>query len=133
HDSTGLASDKVAVSLKYPGVKLVKTTKAENRNYLFLDLEISPAAKPGTMSIEVNNPDPKDRRKVSFQLKARRAGRENSFAKGVTASDFVYLVMPDRFSNGDASNDRIGGYLDTISDRSNPSAHHGGDIQGVIN
>ena len=133
HDTTGLASDKVAVSLKYPGVKLVKVTKAENHNYLFLDIEISAVAKPGALVINVNNPDPKEKRTAKFELKVRRPGRGSTFAKGVNSSDLVYLVMPDRFSNGDPSNDRIAGYKDSISDRSNPSAHHGGDIQGVIN
>lgn len=131
-DSTGLASDKVVVSLNYPGVKLLKTHKAENHHYLFLDVEIAPTAKPGTVTININNPALKDKRQAKFELRTRRAGRGTAFARGVRSNDLVYLVMPDRFSNGDPSNDRIAGYYDTISDRSNPSAHHGGDIQGVI-
>src|SRR5215218_764859 len=38
HDTTALASNKVAVSLNYPGVKLLKVTRADNRNYLFIDI-----------------------------------------------------------------------------------------------
>jgi neopullulanase len=120
----------------YAGVQVRKITKAESDNYVFIDLEISTAAKPGNVHFVIgdgkNTAGTKDSH-FDFELKQRRAGRGTAFAKGVNASDFVYLVMPDRFSNGDPSNDHIQGYLDTISDRSNPSAHHGGDIQGVIN
>ncbi|CAN5482367.1 glycoside hydrolase family 13 protein [soil metagenome] len=120
----------------YAGVQLKKIAKAESWNYVFIDLEITAAAKPGNIQFVISNlqgPEASSTLSFNFELKQRRAGRGNSFAQGVNSSDFVYLVMPDRFSNGDKSNDRIDGYLDTISDRSNPSAHHGGDMQGVIN
>ena len=115
----------------YAGVKIVKFTKAESPNYAFIDVVISPTAKPGTMQITLSGPGKP--LNINFELKPRRPGRGSQFAQGVTSKDFVYLIMPDRFANGDATNDKIPGYYDTICDRSNPSAHHGGDIQGVIN
>lgn len=111
----------------YTGVVLKKITKAESPNYLFVDIEISASAKPGTLHFITS-----DNNNISFELRQRRTGRGTAFAQGVTSADLVYLLMPDRFANGDGSNDRIAGYLDTVADRSNPSAHHGGDIQGVI-
>jgi glycosidase len=120
----------------YAGVTLKKITKAESDNYVFINLDISPSAKPGKVQFIISNlqgPQAVSTVDFSFELKSRRPGRGATFAKGVTSADFVYLIMPDRFSNGDPSNDRIPGYLDSISDRSNSSAHHGGDIQGVIN
>jgi len=111
----------------YAGVTLKKITKAESENYVFADIEISTTAKPGTIHFTAGNRD------ITFELKQRRAGRGTQFAQGVTSKDFIYLIMPDRFSNGDPTNDVIPGYKDTVVDRRNPSAHHGGDIQGVIN
>ena len=58
---------------------------------------------------------------------------EIKYAQGVTSKDFIYLVMPDRFSNGDASNDRFMDMRDTFLDRSNPLLRHGGDIKGITN
>ena len=117
--------------VNYAGVKLIKVTKAESPNYLIIDLQIAASAKPGTMQLNLVGKE--NSLSVPFELKARRPGRGSQFAQGVTSKDLVYLIMPDRFANGDAGNDKIPGYKDTICDRSNPSAHHGGDIQGVIN
>ena len=50
---------------------------------------------------------------------------------GVTAKDFIYLMMPDRFANGDPSNDIVKGYRDETSDRSDKFSRHGGDFKGI--
>ena len=118
-------------SIRYPGVQLVKVHKVENRNYVFLDLLISAAAKPGTINISFRNEAGSGT--IPFSLKPRRKGNGTAYAQGVTAADFVYLLMPDRFANGDPSNDAITDLLDKESTRSNPFLRHGGDIQGVIN
>ncbi len=95
------------VKLSYPGVQLVKTNKVDNSNYLFLDLVISAAAKPGTFDISIQKKD--SSLTIPYELKARRSGNGSHYAQGVNASDFVYLLMPDRFSNGDPCNDRVAG------------------------
>lgn len=118
-------------SIKYPGVTLVKANKVENKNYIFLDLIISPVAKVGTIKILLQNG--KDGGEIPFPLKQRRKGKGTAFAQGVTSSDFIYLLMPDRFSNGDPSNDRIAGLRDQTLNRDSIYHRHGGDLQGVIN
>jgi glycosidase len=118
-------------SINYPGVKLVKVNKVENRNYVFLDLLITPAAKPGTMQIRMSNPNGTGN--IPFVLKPRRQGKGTAFAQGVTSSDFMYLIMPDRFSNGDPSNDKVPGMKDLTFSRDSMYYRHGGDLQGVIN
>jgi glycosidase len=133
HDTTGLASDKVAVQFSYPGVKLLKVNKVENRNYLFVDIEVSPTAKPGKFTIAINNPVASEKRSVDFEIKARRQGKGTSYAQGVTSADLIYLLMPDRFSNGDPNNDRIAGMHDQSLNRDTIYDRHGGDLQGVIN
>ena len=83
-------------SFNYPGVKLQKIYKAENPNYVFIDLFITTAARPGTFKIKMN--DKGESREITFELKSRKTGNGKSFAQGVTSKDFMYLIMPDRFS-----------------------------------
>ncbi len=67
-------ADKSTVQINYPGVKLVKIHKAENRKYIFLDLEIAPSAKPGKIKIDFVFIDPKDKTSIYYELKSRRSG-----------------------------------------------------------
>ncbi|WP_224995632.1 glycoside hydrolase family 13 protein [Cesiribacter sp. SM1] len=125
--------DKIAsreVSLNYPGVKLAQVHKVENPNYLFLDLEIAPDAAAGTFPITFTQ---KGKKKLSYQyeLKSRNNSRER--ITGVTNEDFVYLIMPDRFANGDKTNDVVKGMQETTLSRDSMYYRHGGDIQGIIN
>ncbi len=126
-------ADKSTVRIDYPGVKLVKIHKAENRKYLFLDLEIAPSAKPGKIKIDFIFISPKEGFFISYELRSRPRGNGSSFAMGVTSKDFIYLIMPDRFSNGDPSNDKIAGMRDQSLNRDTVFNRHGGDLQGVTN
>jgi len=116
--------------LDYPGVKLVESHKVENPNYLFIDLDIAADAKAGKFPINflVNG---KKVATYTYELKTRDASA--SRIQGVTDKDFIYLLMPDRFSNGDKSNDKVKGLAEQTLDRQAMYSRHGGDIQGVIN
>jgi neopullulanase len=118
-----------SVKLNYAGVKLVQVHKVENPNYLFLDLEISPSAVVGTFPIEFTKAGEKSI-KYDFQLKAR--DRSPNRIQGVTNKDFIYLIMPDRFANGDTKNDVVKGMNETALNRDSMYYRHGGDIQGII-
>ena len=118
-------------SFNYPGVKLQKIYKAENPNYVFIDLFITTAARPGTFKIKMN--DKGESREITFELKSRKTGNGKSFAQGVTSKDFMYLIMPDRFSNGDESNDRVPGMRDQTLRRDTVFNRHGGDLKGIQN
>jgi glycosidase len=104
----------------YVGVKLKKVHTAENPNYLFLDLEISKNTKPGNLKFTCNGTT------FDYQLKAKSAN-----PRGLSQADFIYLLMPDRFANGDASNDKFADMADPNHDRKNPFLRHGGDLKGV--
>lgn len=104
----------------YVGVKLKKVHTAENPNYLFLDLEISKNTKPGNLKFICNETT------FDYQLKAKSAN-----PRGLSQADFIYLLMPDRFANGDASNDKFADMADPNHDRKNPFLRHGGDLKGV--
>lgn len=123
--------NKEQVRIQYPGVKLLKSTPLENGKYLAIDLEISASAKAGNLVIEFVNAG--KAHAVNWPLYNKRAGRGTVFAQGVNSSDLVYLIMPDRFSNGDKSNDKIAGLKDQSLDRSKIYDRHGGDLQGIIN
>ena len=115
------------VSMKpYLGVKLKKVHKVENPNYLFVDVEISKNAKAGTLKLNFKSQNGLST--IDYGLLTKSANPQ-----GVNQSDFIYLLMPDRFSNGDESNDKFPEMADPNSDRKNPFLRHGGDLQGVIN
>jgi glycosidase len=120
-----------AYTINYPGVKLEKVNKVENKNYVFLDINITPAAKPGMVKIKVK--EKQSAFDIDFELKKRRTGNGTAFAQGVTSKDFIYLIMPDRFSNGDTTNDRIPGMRDQSLNRDSVYARHGGDLKGIEN
>jgi len=122
---------KSSVNINYPGVKLQKVHKVENSNYLFIDLMISATAKPGIIKIKLTA-DGKNK-EVAFELRSRRPGKSTAFALGVTSKDFIYLIMPDRFSNGDETNDRVTGMRDQTLNRDTVFNRHGGDLKGISN
>ncbi len=122
--------DKVAdkkVSLNYAGVKLISTQKVDNPNYLFVNLQISAATKPGKFNLVLTQTGTKTTT-YPYELKQR-----TNKTQGVTNKDFIYLIMPDRFANGDESNDRIAGMKDKTFNRDSIFYRHGGDLQGIIN
>jgi glycosidase len=119
------------VHVTYPGVTMTKINKVENKNYLFLDLAISSATKPGDLTIKFINGEIMS--PVRYELKARNKDDGKTRTQGITSKDFLYLMIPDRFSNGDPSNDIIPGYRDQTSDRKNMFSRHGGDFKGVEN
>ena len=120
---TNISSAKV--SLAYPGVRIKKTQKVENPNYLMIDLEISKAAKPGTMRLVFSNGKFKNTQNYTLGVKKHKPATINT-------SDFIYLLMPDRFANGDESNDKFNDMLDTQADKNVPYLRHGGDFQGIV-
>jgi neopullulanase len=111
-------------AVSYQGVKITTLVKTDNPNYLFLNLDISHEALPGNLQLVFTRG--KQKITYSYPLSAKPSGK----AKGFNTSDVIYLLMPDRFANGDPSNDNVEGMLEK-SDRSNPDGRHGGDIRGI--
>ena len=122
---------KEKISINYPGVAVTGTHPFENGKYLSVDLDISPTAKPGKVNISYSKMGSKNT--VQWELKPRREGNGTQYAQGVNSSDFIYLLMPDRFSDGDTTNDRVPGLRDQSLNRDSFYLRHGGDFQGIIN
>jgi glycosidase len=118
-------------TIKYAGVLLTSYNKLDNGKYLAVNVTIAPNAKPGNVPIELKRGS--STQTINWPLLARRKGKGSSFAQGVTSSDFIYLIMPDRFSNGDPTNDRIAGMRDQSLNRDTVFNRHGGDLLGIQN
>ncbi len=91
----------------------------KNSTYLFFDVVISPTAKPGKYNFEVSTDNGKSL--IPFEILPTPKA-----PKTITNDDIIYLIMPDRFSDGDRSNN-------VNIDKNNPRAWHGGDFRGIIN
>lgn len=113
--------------LSQPGVSVVGVQRVANPNYLFVMLEIAGSASPGTFDIEFVDGD-RVAARHPFRLDAREAG--SAARKGFDASDAIYLITPDRFANGDPSNDSVAA-MQEPADRASPNGRHGGDIAGI--
>lgn len=110
---------------KYAGVTLEKIAKTDNPNYLFLTLHISPKAKPGKVVFRFDKADFTFAQE--FPILERRAGLT---AQGTNPKDVIYLIFPDRFANGDPSNDNVAGMKQGLQ-RDSLVGRHGGDLKGI--
>lgn len=114
------------VSVSGEGIFLKETVRQDNPNYLLLYLDLS-EAKAQTFQILLKNG--KKKLQIPYELKSRvRRGED---VKGFTSEDVLYLIMPDRFANGNPENDVVDGMREKKVDRADAFARHGGDIQGI--
>lgn len=116
------------VSVSGEGIYLKEAVRQDNPNYLLLYLDLS-EAKAQTFQILLKNG--KKKLQVPYELKSRM--RRGEDVKGFTSEDVLYLIMPDRFANGNPENDVVGEMRKKKVDRTDSFARHGGDIQGISN
>lgn len=117
-------------SVNYPGVTVDSVVRLDGSpNWQYIYLNISPSAKPGVMQLLWKS----GKKKITenYELRARK---EQRGAQGFTAADVLYMVMPDRFANGDESINDVATLRHHVEvDRSNPNTRHGGDLKGIRN
>ena len=101
----------------------------ERGTYLFLDLVISPLIRPGVHPLSVRTRT--GTTMILFSIEPPLDARTNF--QGITNDDVIYLIMTDRFADGDPSNNVPAKSPPEANDRNNPRAFHGGDLRGVIN
>ena len=114
------------VTTDYAGVKIDSIVRLDSPNYLLVYLNLE-GAQPGEMTLNFKNG--KLTKKVKYQLKAREKRGEERM--GFTNADVLYMLMPDRFADGDPNNNDIKGLNAYKTDRSQPSLRHGGDLEGI--
>ena len=118
------------VMINYPGIKILKVNRACSPNYLFVTLEMDPKTiKAGKFEILFKMPDKPD---LSFLYELKNRRKNSSDREGFTSADVIYLLMPDRFANGDSTNDNVTSLPDKAN-RAKESGRHGGDLKGIQN
>jgi glycosidase len=116
----------VKVEVNYEGVSIIETRVAENSQYLFLDLRIEKNTIPGLFTILFTKDGKTTKKK--YEVKARTSSHKHI---GLSQADLIYLIMPDRFANGNSKNDIIKGTEEDSLNRANDFGRHGGDLQGI--
>ncbi len=113
-------------TVDHSGVSINRVVRVESPNYLFLYLDIEPDAQPGSFDIVFSEGDYTFTR--TYEL--RKKNTDPGHTRGFTTADAIYLIMPDRFANGDPNNDEFY-FLDDKLDRDDPYGRHGGDLKGI--
>ena len=114
------------VKTDYPGARIDSIVRLDSPNYLFVYLNLK-GAEPGMMKLDFAIG--KQHKKVEYALKQRQmAGSER---QGFSNADVLYMLMPDRFANGNPGNDQIKGLNSYAVNRKEPSLRHGGDLEGI--
>ena len=116
------------VSVASDGITVKAVHYAESPNYLFVDLEIADNLTPGEYTFTINYPDGRTGT-FAYSIGERREGSRERVGFG--PSDVVYLLMPDRFANGDKKNDSSPLTAEK-GNRKLPGGRHGGDLQGIM-
>lgn len=123
---TGPDIAQASAEVDYSGVKLDRQVSLDSPNYKLLYFTIAPDTKPGKMPIRLNLNGRKHT--LDYELKARDMKGEDY--EGFSAADVLYLLMPDRFAQGDAVAATDLEYNDA-PDRTQPSTRHGGNLKGI--
>ena len=112
--------------VKAQGMNLVSIEEVENKNYLFLNFDLT-NQKAGNFKINLIEGK---KIKYTFRYHIKRRNRNFDFSS-LDSSDVVYLLMPDRFANGNPLNDSHPDLKDKLN-RSDKDGRHGGDLEGII-
>lgn len=135
---TGMKHDTVQLMIYGENLKLQNASSSDlqilnyqnvnNHNYTFVEVVIQPETKTGKHTITLTN----DYGNAKFEYPVLKRMPEDNKHNGFSNKDVIYLLMPDRFANGDTSNDKIKGFNDSF-EGNYTQGRHGGDIKGVIN
>lgn len=114
------------VSTDYAGVKVDSVVHLDSPDYLLVYLNLQ-GAQPGTMKLNFEQGGKK--KQVNYEIKRRDMPGEAR--QGFTNADVLYMLMPDRFADGNVKNNVVKGMLDQRCVRTEPSLRHGGDLEGI--
>lgn len=120
----GLQATKVGCNL--PDVVVGRTQATQNGEYLFIWLKFGPQLRSGTVVCRATTPTGEASFELPFAARQPTAQRFH----GLNSDDVIYLIMPDRFANGDPTNDEPAEFPGS-HDRTKPRAWHGGDLKGI--
>ena len=113
-------------SCNLPEVVVSRTQSSSGGSYLFMWLKFAPSLKSGTAVCRILTTHGEASFELPIAARKQLLGRN----QGLSLDDVIYLIMPDRFSNADPTNDEPSEF-EGSHDRANPRAYHGGDLRGI--
>lgn len=117
------------VSSANPALQASNVSVNQTGTYLFVDVHINSAARPGNYILTVETRS--GRTSIPFTIESPLDTRTNF--QGITNDDVIYLIMIDRFADGDTANNAPSNSPREANDQNNPRGFHGGDLRGIIN
>ncbi len=114
------------VTTDYSGVRIDSVVRLDSPNYLLVYMNLRDA-QPGTMTLKLEANGKKQ--EVKYLLKQREMSGDKR--RGFTNADVLYMLMPDRFAQGEGHQPQVKGLRAYREDRSQPSLRHGGDLNGI--
>lgn len=123
----GVSGYDVTILPEKQGVEVTKVHKADSPNYIFVDVAIAKDAKADVYRLCFS--DGKRKYEYEYVIAERRA--DSKYRESFTNADLVYLIMPDRFANGNPENDSTDDTAEKAQ-RSHPGRRHGGDLEGMM-
>ncbi len=117
------------VSSANPALRVSRISVNEKGTYLFADVNVDSSIRPGAYPLTVETAN--GRTSIPFTIESPIDAPTNF--QGITTDDVIYLIMIDRFADGDSSNNSPGNSPPEANDRNNPRGFHGGDLRGIIN
>ena len=124
---TGENLNDAQISVSYPGVNINKTLVQPDDKHAFVWLSFNRRAKPGDVPILLRTPSGQ----AQALLHVRQRTSETGKFQGITQDDVIYLIMPDRFADGDSTNNQPKGAAPGSYDRAGAKTYHGGDLKGI--
>ena len=125
---TRISGSSVSVDSEIKGLSVGKVVSVDNPNYLFVEVKVSRRLVPGKYSFNLLTPDG---RQFDFEYEFSRRREGSAKRESFGPQDAVYLLMPDRFANGDKKNDSSPKAVEKADPKS-AGGRHGGDIQGIV-
>ena len=111
------------------GITVADVTRAESNDYIFLDIVINDNAQPNTYTFTLVNGN----KTMNFKYELKKRNIDPNKLNGINSSDLIYLIMPDRFANGNLKNDALANFNENKIQRDSILGRHGGDLTGIAN
>ncbi len=115
------------MSVNYPAASVTKVQPQPDGKHAFVWLKLDPKTRPGDLIVSVKTASGETRATLPL---LQRSSQQGKF-QGITPDDVIYLIVPDRFADGDPSNDQPKGAAPGTYDRARPKTYHGGDLKGI--
>src|SRR3989304_7425021 len=118
--------DNIKVSSKDKRFKIEKITPAQNSSYLFIDVSLKNISD-GNCELLFS----KDKTEIKYEYPILKRDLSPQKHSGFSNEDVVYLIMADRFCDGNPNNNKIDDSLDQFT-ADDLDGRKGGDIEGII-